>query len=190
MMGAFVAWMLLQLARHRLLVRAAPRAARRRRCFGIIIERTDARAPLQARPPLRPAAHLRPRADHPGPVPQRSTASPACPTPSRRSSPAARTSASCSCRTTAPGSSSPRSSSASPPGSSIENTQARRLPARRHREPDAGAGLRHQRAAADHADLRLRRRPRRLRRRAGGADLLGQPADGRRTSSSSCSPSW
>ena len=36
--------------------------------------------------------------------------------------------------------------------------QARRLPARRHREPAAGAGLRHQRAADGHADLRLRRR--------------------------------
>ena len=52
---------------------------------------------------------------------------------------------------------------------------ARLLPARRDREPDAGRRLRHQRAAADHADLRLRRRPRGLRRRAGGADLLGQP---------------
>ena len=36
--------------------------------------------------------------------------------------------------------------------------QARLLPARRDREPAAGAGLRHQRAADDHADLRLRRR--------------------------------
>ena len=34
---------------------------------------------------------------------------------------------------------------------------ARRLSARRDREPDAGARLRHQRAAHDHADLRLRR---------------------------------
>ena len=39
---------------------------------------------------------------------------------------------------------------------------ARRLSARRDREPDAGPGVRHQRAAHDHADLRLRRR--RLRR--------------------------
>ena len=37
---------------------------------------------------------------------------------------------------------------------------ARRLPARRHRKPDAGARLRHQRAQDDHADLRARRRPR------------------------------
>ena len=35
---------------------------------------------------------------------------------------------------------------------------ARRLPARRHREPGAGAGLRHQRAADGDADLRRRRR--------------------------------
>ena len=47
----------------------------------------------------------------------------------------------------------------------IERTQARRLSARRDREPDAGAGLRHQRAAHDHAHLRLRRR--RSRRFAG-----------------------
>ena len=49
--------------------------------------------------------------------------------------------------------------------------QARRQSARRHREPDAGARLRHQRAAHDHADLRLRRGARGLRRRDGRADL-------------------
>ena len=53
----------------------------------------------------------------------------------------------------------------------IERTQARRLSARRDRKPDAGARLRHQRAAHDHADLRLRRGARGLRRRDGGADL-------------------
>ena len=42
---------------------------------------------------------------------------------------------------------------------------ARRLSARRDRKPDAGARLRHQRAAHDHAHLRLRRR--RSRRFAG-----------------------
>ena len=68
--------------------------------------------------------------------------------------------------------------------------QARRLPARGDRESGAGAGVRHQRAAHDHADLRLRRGARRARRRDGGADLPGEPADGRRTSSSSCSRSW
>jgi hypothetical protein len=49
---------------------------------------------------------------------------------------------------------------------------ARRLPARRDREPDAGPGLRHQRAADDHPDLRLRRGAGRLRRGHGGADLF------------------
>ena len=57
---------------------------------------------------------------------------------------------------------------------------ARRLSARRDREPDAGARLRHQRAAHDHAHLRLRRRARGARRRDGGADLQRHPADGRR----------
>ena len=36
--------------------------------------------------------------------------------------------------------------------------EARRVPARGDRESRAGAGVRHQRAADDHADLRLRRR--------------------------------
>ena len=49
--------------------------------------------------------------------------------------------------------------------------QARLVSARRHRKPDAGAGVRHQRAADDHADLRLRRGARGVRRRDGGADL-------------------
>ena len=57
--------------------------------------------------------------------------------------------------------------------------QARLVPARRDRESGAGAGVRHQRAAHDHADLRLRRGARRVRRRDGRADLPGQPADGR-----------
>ena len=56
--------------------------------------------------------------------------------------------------------------------------QARRLSARRDREPDAGARLRHQRAAHDHADLRLRRRARGARRRDGGADLQVSPQMG------------
>ena len=56
--------------------------------------------------------------------------------------------------------------------------EARLLSARRDRESDAGSRLRHQRAAHDHADLRLRRGARRLRRRDGGADLQRQPADG------------
>ena len=55
---------------------------------------------------------------------------------------------------------------------------ARRVPARRHREPDAGARLRHQCAAHDHAHLRLRRGARRICRRDGGADLQCVTADG------------
>jgi hypothetical protein len=74
------------------------------------------------------------------------------------SSPAGRTSASCSCRTIAAGWLSPRRSCARHLVRDRAH-QARRLPARRHREPGPGEGLRHQRAAADHPDLRLRGRP-------------------------------
>ena len=55
---------------------------------------------------------------------------------------------------------------------------ARRLPARRHREPGAGAGVRHQRAADGDADLRRRRRAGRAGRRAGRAGDPGHAADG------------
>ena len=51
----------------------------------------------------------------------------------------------------------------------IERTKLGRLPARRHREPGAGPGLRHQRAGHDHRDLRRRRGAGRAGRRAGGA---------------------
>ena len=49
--------------------------------------------------------------------------------------------------------------------------EARRLSARRDRKSRAGARLRHQCAAHDHADLRLRRGAGGARRRDGGADL-------------------
>ena len=67
---------------------------------------------------------------------------------------------------------------------------ARRLSARRDRKPDAGARLRHQRAADDHAHLRLRRRrsprsPASWRRRSTTSARRWAP-----TSSSWCSPSW
>ncbi len=67
-------------------------------------------------------------------------------------------------------------------------------PARRHlargdRESGADAGVRHQRAAHDHADLRLRRRACGSRRRDGGADLPGRLDDGRQHPRASCSPS-
>ena len=77
-----------------------------------------------------------------------------CPTLLQRRAP---TSASWSCRTTAPGC---RRVARRLPRDLVRDRadQARRLPARRHREPGAGAGVRHQRAADGHADLRLRRR--------------------------------
>ncbi len=55
---------------------------------------------------------------------------------------------------------------------------ARRLSARRHRKPETGRGVRHQRAADGDADLRLRRRAGGLCRRAGGAGDPGLAADG------------
>ena len=67
---------------------------------------------------------------------------------------------------------------------------AGRHAARGDRKRAAGAGVRRQRAAADHADLWRRRRAGRVRRRAGGADLLGEPEHGRRTSSTPCSRWW
>ena len=56
--------------------------------------------------------------------------------------------------------------------------------------PDAGARVRRQRAADDHADLRPRRRPGGAGRRVVGADRPGAAADGRRSRSSSCSRWW
>ena len=56
--------------------------------------------------------------------------------------------------------------------------QARLVPAGGDRESGARAGLRHQRAAHDHAHLRLRRGARRARRRDGGADLQVNPLMG------------
>ena len=57
---------------------------------------------------------------------------------------------------------------------------ARLLSARRDRKSDAGARLRHQRAAHGDAHLRLRRRACGARRRHGGADLQRLAADGLR----------
>ncbi|CAA9392681.1 MAG: High-affinity branched-chain amino acid transport system permease protein LivH, partial [uncultured Ramlibacter sp.] len=55
---------------------------------------------------------------------------------------------------------------------------AGRLPARRHRERQAGAGLRRQRAADGDAHLRRRRRTGRAGRRPGRARDPGDAADG------------
>ena len=62
----------------------------------------------------------------------------------------------------------------------IERTRLGGLSPGRHREPDPGARLRDQRAAHDHADLRVRGGAGRARRRAGRPDLPGEPTDGRR----------
>ena len=56
---------------------------------------------------------------------------------------------------------------------------ARRHAARRDRKCAAGAGVRRRCAAGDHPDLRRRRRTGGVRRRAGGADLFGEPEHGR-----------
>ncbi len=159
MMGAFVAWMLLTylgigywwaLLLAPLIVGA----------IGIVHRAAADLAALPARPSLRPAADLRPGADHPGPVPQ----------PVRRLGPAlrdpagaaraARISASCSCRTIAAWVVVASLVVCLATWFADREDQARRLSARRDREPDPGPGLRHQRAAPGHADLRLRRRAR------------------------------
>ena len=69
------------------------------------------------------------------------------------------------CRTTAPGR---RGLDHRVPGNLVRHRThpPGRAAARRHRESAAGGSLRRQRAAHDHADLRLRRRAGRLRRRA------------------------
>ena len=135
---------------------------------------------LQARPPLRPAADLRARADHRGRVPQLFRLG--RPALHRAGIAAGRPQS----RLHVPAQLSrlgDRGLADGLPRHLVRDRAhaARRLPARRDREPDAGARLRHQRAAHDHADLRLRRRARRLRRRDGGADLQRVAADGLRT---------
>ena len=109
-------------SRHRLLAGADPGAADRG-LAGVVIERRCAVAALRSR--SRSMACCSPSAS-PRCSKARSatiTASAGSPTPCRRSWPAATISASCSCRTTAAGSSSLRSSSASAPGSLIEKTR-------------------------------------------------------------------
>ena len=145
--------------------------------FGVLIERTLLRAPVQARSDLRPAADLRPDAD-------RSKACSATTSASRASPIRCR---SC-CRRHQPRlhgpAQLPRLGRGGVAGRLPRHLvpdrahAARRLPARRHREPAAGAGLRHQRAADGHADLRLRRGAGRACRRAGGAGDPGHAADG------------
>ena len=102
MMGAFCAWFLLNklglnywwaLVLAPIIVGAT----------GVVIERLMLVAALQARSPLRPAAHVRARAHHPGPVPQRVRLDGPALRDAGGARRAGRTSASCSCRTTARG---------------------------------------------------------------------------------------
>ena len=156
MMGAFAAYLLLQYSglgywpalivapMHRRHHRHAHRAA------------VPALA-LQARPSLRPAADLRPGADHRGRVAQlfrlRRPALRAAGFAARRAEPRLHVPAQLS-----------RLGDRRLAHDLLRHLvhdrahAARRILARRHRESDAGARLRHQRAAHDHADLRLRRR--------------------------------
>ena len=147
--------------------------------IGVADRAHDAGAAVQARSPVRIAAHVRPGAGHPGPVPQRvRLVGAAVPDPvaacRRRQS-----------RLHVPADL-PRLGDRRVAGRVLFDLvrdrahQARQLSARGDRESRAGAGVRHQRAAHDHADVRLRRRTRGAGRRDGGADLPGQSADGRR----------
>ena len=146
-------------------------------------------SPRRPRPALRPAAHLRPRAGHPGLVPELF----------RRLRHALRDPAQLSgglqSRLHVPAELSrlgDRRSRRRVPGDLVHDREdeARRLSARGDRKPDAGARLRHQRAADGHADLRLRRR-------AGRAWPACSPRRSTRfapawapTSSPSCSRWW
>ena len=151
--------------RHRLLVGADPgpaggRIDRRR------AGKADAEPALQARPPLRPAADLRAGPDHRGHVPPLvRRLRPALPDPEgagRRLQPRLHVPADI-----------PRLGRHRLGRGLLRHLvrdrahQAGRLSARRHREPGAGPGLRHQRAGHDHGDLRRRRGAGRAGRRAG-----------------------
>ena len=188
MMGAFGAYFLLHDARSQLLVGADRRAADRRR-LRRAARAHAARPPARARSALQPAADLRPGAGHRGAVPElfrrfghalrdpaatRRRAQPRLHVPAQLSRLGDRLLRLRLFRDLVPD----------------REDAARRLSARRDREPDDDARLRPQRAAHDHADLRLRRRPRRARRRARRADQPGAAGHGRRTSSPSSSPSW
>src|SRR5690606_22325339 len=163
---------------HRLLVGAPHRAGRRWHHRHHHRAAADLAA-LPPRPSLRAAAYLRPRADHPGRAaqPVRHLRPALCdPAPAfRRTEPRLHVPAELS--RLGRGGLARRL-----PRDLVRDREdaAWRLPARRHREPDAGWRLRHQRAAHDHADLRLWRRARGLRGGARRSDLLGEPQHGRR----------
>ena len=165
-------------ARHRLLARADPGAPDRRPSSAIVLERADAERGSTSS--IRSTACCSPSAwrSFSKACSATGSAPPASPIRRRRSWPAASISASCSCRSIAAGWWSPRWSICLGTWLLIEKTRL-------------GAYLR---AATENAtlvqafgvnvpllltlDLRPRRRARGLRRRAGGADLSGEPADG------------
>ena len=164
--------------RRELLVGAAALAPRGRRARDRRRAHHD-RASLPARPDLRAAPHLRPGADHPGPVPQclRRFGHALCGT--RRAAGRAQP------RLHGPADLSRlghRRLGRGLPRHVVRHREdePRRHAARRDREPRHGLGLRHQRAAPRDADLRVRRRARGPGGRAGGADLFRQPQHGGR----------
>ncbi len=173
----------------RLLVVAAPGAARRGH------HRNHHRAhhavpAVQARSPLRIAPDVRHRAHDPGGYSRTTMAAPAGHIACRTSSPAHSISASCACRSIAPGSSPHRQSSCFGTWYVIERTKLGSYLRAATENPVARAGLRHQCSQDDHPDLRLRRRTRRIRGRDGSADLPGEPADGRQPHHRRISQSW
>ena len=159
MMGAFAACLLLQYAGHRLLVGAGASRRSWSASLGIVIERAVPAAALQARPSLRPAADLRPGAHHRGRCSATTSARRACPIRCRTSLQGGQQS-----RLHVPaelsrlGDRRSRSSVCLATWFVIERTKLGAYLRAATENPDAGARLRHQRAAHDHADLRLRRR--------------------------------
>ncbi|CAA9209533.1 MAG: High-affinity branched-chain amino acid transport system permease protein LivH, partial [uncultured Acetobacteraceae bacterium] len=163
-------------ARPRLLVGAAAVALHRGRVRRRAGEAVHQPA-LQARPPLWAAAHLRPGAGDRGGVPQRvRLLRPALPHPPRAGGVVGP-------RLHVPAHLPRLGGGVRARGlprhlAGHREDAARRLSAGGDGERAAGAGLRRQRAAHGHADLRGRGGVGRARRRAGGADLLREPADG------------
>ena len=91
------------LRRRQLLGRADPVAAHRRRARRAWSSALHAATHRRPRPSLRPAAHLRARAGHPGPVPEPVRLLRQALSGADRAAAAPSTSASCSCRNIAPG---------------------------------------------------------------------------------------
>src|SRR4029079_3263904 len=139
----------------------------------------DALAALQARPPLWPAADVRARARHPGRLSQRvRIVGPPLPDPRGA---AGRREPGLHVPADLPRLGDHRVAHRLPDDVVRDRAhEARQVPPRGHREYGAGASVRHQRPADDHAHVRLRRGARRARGRDGRAHLPGEPADGAR----------